>query len=393
MSEVNPKITKEFRNIEVNFTNLDELDEASIVIVEPEEVKVNVKVAGRRSDIIKLTEDDIIAKTDLSGYTEGNKKVPIDVSIDSNKVELVDYEPKVVVFKFESMTTKEIPIQVKTTGKLDSGYVMGDYKIKPKNVVIKGPRSQVNSISEALAIVDISGETGDINLTAPIKLIDQNGNEVKGIEKKPKSINIYIPVYRVKSVPIELQTTGSLPAEYKTTNISVVPRTIEIKGKGDIVEKVNAIKTLPVDLNRLIQNKSVPVELEIPEGVELVNPNKKVFVTLDTLDGDTSTETEQSHQEEFVTKNLDYSFNEIRVNNLEPELIIGNKDSISNISITIQGNENRIAEIAKNDFNPEIDLTGLTEGAHDVEINVKDVSGIEVIDIKPPNLKIILEKQ
>ena len=74
MSEVNPKITKEFRNIDVNFTNLDALDEASIVLVEPEELKINVKVTGRRSDVIKLTEDDIIAKTDLSGYTEGNKK-------------------------------------------------------------------------------------------------------------------------------------------------------------------------------------------------------------------------------------------------------------------------------------------------------------------------------
>ena len=41
-------------------------------------------------------------------------------------------------------------------------------------VLIKGP-SQINSVSETLAVVDISGRTKDINLNTTLKLIDKIG--------------------------------------------------------------------------------------------------------------------------------------------------------------------------------------------------------------------------
>src|SRR5699024_8179897 len=218
-SEVNPEITKEFRNIDVIFTNVDNLENAGIVALNPEEATVNVKLAGRRSDMVKISEDDITAKIDLEGYSEGTKKVPVDVEINSSRVRLVDYDPKVIPFEFDDISRKEEMVAIKTEGKLESGYVMGDIEVKSSSVFLKGPKTLMDSISEIVAIADIAGRTTDINLNLPIKILDENGKEIKGIDKNPTKVQVYIPVYKIKTVPVEIQTEGQLPDDYNISNM------------------------------------------------------------------------------------------------------------------------------------------------------------------------------
>ncbi len=387
MSEVNPEITKEFRNIDVVFTNVEALESTGVVPVDPEEVEVNVKVAGRRSDVLKFSEDDIVAKIDLSGYVEGTRKVPVDVQIASTRVRLVDYDPKVVSFKFDGISKKEKSITVRTSGKLEQGYVMGDIETKTDSVFLKGPKKLMNSIHEVVAIVDVSGRTTDINGTIPIKLLDKDGNEIENIEKNPADINVHIPVYKIRTVPIELQTEGPMPDDYVISNMRVIPRNIEIKGKKGVVNKIKFIKTAPVNINYLIANRTVPVELTLPEGVELVNPNETVSVTLD------AERTENQSEEKLKTISYDYDFDEIVMNNLESDLSVDRDESTSIVSIKVKGLESNVKTLSKNDFIPEINLQGLSEGTYDVKINIKKVNGIEIINITPQTFKITLKKE
>ncbi|HHV39164.1 MAG TPA: hypothetical protein GXX70_06720, partial [Tepidimicrobium sp.] len=50
MSEENPSITEEFKNIEVTLTNVATLERQNLVVLEPSEPTVNVKVSGKRND-------------------------------------------------------------------------------------------------------------------------------------------------------------------------------------------------------------------------------------------------------------------------------------------------------------------------------------------------------
>ncbi len=38
---------------------------------------------------------------------------------------------------------------------------------------------------------------------------------------------------------------------------------------------INSIKTKPIDINELIDNKNVILDLEIPENIGLTNPSQK----------------------------------------------------------------------------------------------------------------------
>ena len=375
MNKENPQITKEYRNVNVVYSNMDELDRSNIVVMEPKEVTVNVKVSGRRSDILSIDDKDITAKLDLSGYSEGSKKVPIYVDTPS-KVEIVDYTPKEVLFKFDSIISKEKPVVLKTEGKLKNGYILGTEEIKPQSVFIKGPRSWVNSVSEAIAIVDLTDRKSNINLTVPIKLIDDEGKDVRGLEKDPNVVDVSIPVYKTKLVSIDADTNVETLDGYETSSLTISPNSIEIKGYENIINGVSSIKTEPIDANLLLTNKSVEAKLILPEGIELVNPDKKVVVTLDI--------------DRTISKTFEYSIDEIGKQGLENGLKLESGNSDQTITISVNGAESIVNNISKEDIHPYINLYGLDEGVHDVKIDANIINGVNILNINPSTLKITL---
>ena len=372
------RITKEYRNINVVYSQTEQLKKSGIVVTSPEEIKVNVKIAGRRNDILAITDKDITAKVDLSGYSAGKKRVSIDVDVPS-KVELVDYSPKEVLFDFDNIVNRERPVTVETTGKVASGYILADKEIRPQSVFIKGPKTLVNRVSEVIAYVDVSESTKDLNVTVPIKLVDVDGKEVNGLEKEPNVVDVFIPVKRVKTVPIEIQTEGSVPQGYEMGNIKVFPSTVKIMGDEDELAAVKSIKTEVVNISTFLEKESVELKLIIPEGIELAEPSIKPSADIDI--------------HKIIEKTMEYNLDEISVNNLGGGLSIDNNATApSHIAVTVKGSDKIIEPLTKEDLPLFIDLDGLGEGAHTVPVKVNEINGVEIVNINPSEIQIHLKQ-
>lgn len=177
MSEVDPRISENF-NVEVRFLNESSLERQGLVVLEPENATVRVRVSGRRSEIIKIKESDILAQVDLSGYSEGKVKVPVYVQAPGS-VTIDDYSPREILITFDRIITREMPVTVETTGQVPEGVVLGTPEVKPQYVAIEGPRTWLNSVWKVIATVDVSQSTNDINVTRPIRIVDDEGNEVR----------------------------------------------------------------------------------------------------------------------------------------------------------------------------------------------------------------------
>jgi YbbR domain-containing protein len=378
MNDVNPRITKEYRNINVVYSQTEQLKKSGIVVTSPEEIKVNVKIAGRRNDILAITDKDITAKVDLSGYSAGEKRVSIDVDVPS-KVELVDYSPKEVLFDFDNIVNRERPVTVETTGKVASGYILADKEIRPQSVFIKGPKTLVNRVSEVIAYVDVSESTKDLNVTVPIKLVDVDGKEVNGLEKEPNVVDVFIPVKRVKTVPIEIQTEGNIPQGYEMGDIKISPSTVKIMGDEDELAAVKSIKTEVVNISTFLEKESVELKLIIPEGIELAEPSIKPSADIDI--------------HKIIEKTMEYNLDEISVNNLGGGLSIDNNATTpSHIAVTVKGSDKIIEPLTKEDLPLFIDLDGLGEGAHTVPVKVNEINGVEIVNINPSEIQIHLKQ-
>lgn len=378
MNEVNPKMEPEFKNIEVTYLNQAELERSGLFLMSPQSLTVNVKLSGKRNDIKNIDEKDIIAEVDLSGYSEGTKRVSINLKV-PNKVDIVDYSPKEVAFKFEGIISKEKPVNLKIVGELETGYSLGKGEIKPQSVFVKGPKSWVNSVNEVIVFVDVTGKTSDIKGDFPIKLVDVDGKDVLGVEKDPNIVEVSLPIYKIKSVPIEVETIGELPDDYEISNFKVTPKVVEIKGYEDIISGISSIKTVPIDINELLSNRSIETDLVLPEGVEMVKPNLKAKVELNL--------------ERITTKSIELNFSDMTVKGLEEGLSIEDRDSIGTILVNLKGQERKLNNITNTSLSPEIDLSGLNEGTHEVNVTVSDIEGVTVESIVPSNITIVLKKQ
>lgn len=365
----NPDKTTLFRNISVEYTNIGALEKNRLVIMEPKEFTVSVEVTGTTKDMMDFPKESIKAWVDLSGYKEGQVKVPIFTSLDqmSSKYSISKINPKEILFTFDEIITKDKPVTIRTVGSLDDNYVLGDISTKSKQILLRGPRSYVNEVAEIIAVIDLTGrqETDKLK-SVPLRLLDDKGNDVVGVTNEPNLIDIDIPVFRTLTLPIELQT--EIPENYEISQVTIKPNRITLKGDKNIVN-LTSIPTKPVDIDILMDDIDVAVELDLPSNVTLLNPNEKVTIRL--------------HIVEAFTKTFKYKLEELDIRSLDPNLIIDKDSFTEEIEITLKGSKDIIDNLTKEDLVLYLNLNLYQAGTHRVYIGVDTELDITVKETLP----------
>lgn len=389
MSEENPEQKREYKNINVEFTNTETLEKNELVVMNPKDANVNVTIEGQKSDFAKFSFEEISeginATVDFSGYNEGKAKVLIDVSLKQlGNLKIKDFEPREILFTFDRIITKDKAVTIKTSGDLAAGYVLGDIETNTPTVLLNGPRTWVNEVAEVLADVNLDGRKEDINVSIPVKMIDDKGNNVRGVTNQPGVVDVTIPVYKTNKIPIEIETTNELPDNYESTEIEINPTSVTLIGK-ESVSNLKFIQTKPIDINRFIDNKTIEVKLELPEGVRLANSKEKITVTLNV--------------EETVEKTFEYELSEIDFKDLNEELELDEaqedeEQEVVNVEIKVKGSKDDIEALNKEDLELYLDLSSASKGENEIYISFNAPTGVTVEEIKPqPILLKIIDKE
>ena len=378
MDKVNPEISREYRNVSVSLSNMSALDRQGLVVMDPQDVRVNIKVTGKKSDMDKFTTANITAQVDLSGYSEGKVKIPVTVGLidQFTGVRVLNHEPREILFTLDKLITKEVPLTIQTTGSLPDNYILGDITSKSQSLLLKGPRTWVNEVDKVIAIVDLSNRTAPDTVTVATIIVDDAGNEVRGVNKEPNVVDITIPVYRTISLPIELQTENELPENFSITDIAITPSRVTVKGDNSIVN-LQKINTKVININTLLDKAALEVELDLPEGVELVTPLEKVTIIYTV--------------EETISKEYTLSVSELNVLNLDETLKINEEVLGGLVKISLKGLKSVLDVIENDDLDISIDLIDLTQGEHDVELIIDEIQGVTVESVDPQLLSINLD--
>ncbi len=371
MSDTNPIIEKPVRNVAVTYANTAALDRQGLVIMGPEEVKINVRVSGQKADMDKFLTSNIFAQVDLSGYSEGQVKVPVTVGIldQTSGISVLSYEPKEVLFTFDRIITKEIPISITTSGELPEGYVMGDILARPQSILLRGPRTWINEVDSAVALVDITGKKEITNLSVPIKAVTDSGEEVRGVEKEPGIIDMTLPVFKTALVPVQLTTVNELPEGLSLTEITISPEVVMIKG-DESVDLLERIETMPIDVNGLLDKTSVEVQLNLPGGISMLDPSEKLIVSYKV--------------EETVEITSQFTLEQVRIINIPEGLTLGEIEDELVYTVVLKGYKSLVEDLDfVTAFRPSIDLQDLEAGSHEVELSFLPNPDITVESVVP----------
>ncbi len=260
-----------------------------------------------------------------------------------------------------------------------------------------------NSIDQATIDVVVEGNSNTLNtmtvedITITADLFDRN----KGENSIPIAVQVPEGV-RVQSLSqdniivniednitieeeIELNIIGELPTTYKLKTTILDPSKIEISGAESLVEKVDrvVVEVNAEDITSTSVKVTGAVKAYNSEGIEIQGLKLSSSIINATLEF-----TVEEIEDELETTSIQYSSEDISVNNLNEEL--NASISAGNISVKVTGSKEAINDLKKGDILLSVNLDGLSEGTYSVKINSTTNKAYSKIEVSPLNIEVTL---
>lgn len=372
MNEQNPQVTYVIRDVPVKLQNLDEtkfaLKDNSI------EYKVNVRVRGRRSLVANLKPSDIHAQVNLRGRMEGDNLIRVDVSTPPN-VELIDVSPREIMVTLEAIIEEQLPVSVDIIGVPAPGFAVDRPTSKPQAVVVKGPRSLVNAVKKVSASIDVTDTNSTIVSTLPVRVLDAQNKEQKGVTFRPEVVEVTVPIVPVSNVQVLPNIRGNPPEGYIIRDVRIDPPTVVVTGGHEILDGLQSLGTESINVEGATSTVSTDVKLILPKGVSLFDEDiETVRVTVEI--------------ERLATTTLNVDSEEIQILNLSTGLQA--EVEKREILLTVSGPESIIDKVNKNMLRLNIDVANLAEGVYIIDIRGDISRPYRVINIEPTSITVTL---
>jgi len=374
MNEQNPQVTYVIRDVPVKLQNLDESKFA--LKDDSAEYKVNVKVRGRRSLVANLKPSDIEAQVNLRGRMEGDNLVRVDVITPSN-IELVDVSPREIMVTLDEIIEEQMPVSIDVIGVPAAGYSVDKTTSKPQAVVVKGPRSMINAVKKVSASIDVTDKTSTVVSTLPVRVLDAQNKEQKGITFRPDVVEVTVSIVPVSNVQILPNISGNPPDGYIIRDVRIDPPKVVVTGDRDVLSSLQSISTEPINVDGATSTVSSDVKLIIPKGITIFDENiQTARVTVEI--------------ERLTTTNFNVSSDQIQILNapLELEATLEHRE----VLLTVSGPESIIDKVNKDMIKLNVDAADLTEGEHLVEIRADITRPYRIVKVEPANITVTLRK-
>lgn len=351
--------------------NLEALTSRGLTIGNVEELKntkITVKVKAQRTALDRLNQnpDWISASVDLSelAYAVNGDAVALPVNVTvlgGNSYGITSKSPAVVEARVETLTTKEMPVQVEIIGDLESGIYLSQPALSSETVKISGPSSLVNRVARVKAEINAEDLQATPQIRARLTCYDGNGNVVKGVSTNVLEVTVSYALHDVKQVPIQIDITGTPASGYQVGEISCTPKYAEVTGSPEDLEKLLFLQLSSIDVSGRTTSATRTFTLTdyLPEGVSLKEGSANSVQVVVTV--------EAQHGKQFTLDSSTLS-------------LIGEEDgktyTLGTAHVTISGDSNALNALQPTDLAGTVHVNGLTEGTHRVLIHLDLPSGL-----------------
>ena len=349
---------------------------------------VTFSVTGQRSELDKLDDTDFSAVADMNRLivdSKGKKaSVPIEISTKRTYSSLsINNKNKYMELSLEDLMSRRFMIAADTSGKVASGYALGEVSVTNPNVLnVSGPASIVKKVDKVVATIDVDGMSSNLTDNVIPVLYDADGSEVDTtrLTLSNTTVTISAKILSMKEVPLVFSTTGTPYGEYKVVEISSSPDTVKLKGASTVLNPLVSLEIPGSVINVSGARSDVKTTIDIteylPDGVELVDAsNATITVTV--------------RIEAYASKTYQLPSNQIKINGLLDGLLLEFDDN--KIPVEISGLKDDLESLSVDDLVASIDVSGLTAGEHQVELELK--LDEEHYAYQPINVSIVLTQE
>jgi YbbR domain-containing protein len=349
-----------------------------VVIGDISPVRVRIEVAENVWDSLRV--EDFRATADLLGFREGTHEVPVEVEALTGRggLRITQVDPDTVKVIVRPLFSRSVPVVVEISGDPASGHEMGEPEFQPESVIVSGPEGLVALVQDAVAQVDVTGRTSDVDRSFRLRASDGRGQGVEGVVLDPNIVNVRVPIRQVEVRRLLLVSPAlkGSPAEgYNVAGVAVEPPLVTAFGSIQALSDLSSVGTAEVDIDGATADVVRTVALDLPSGVTVVGGGDvQVTVSISPAVGQATFQ---------VT---------LTVENLDAGLGIANAP-LPALALTLSGELPTLQSLQSDDITAVLDLGGLDAGSHTVEPKVELPSGLTVVSQSPTDVTVELEQQ
>lgn len=363
--------------------NVDVIYNEEAYVIEGLPETVDITLIGSKTDLYIAKQSSSQKVTvDLSGLKPGTHKVNITYSQNAGNIEyMVNPSVATVIISPKVSETRTLSVDLINKDKLDPTLTIKNINYDTDKVVIKGSEKTIEKVAIVKALVNINDiitqEVGTTSIKdVPLVAYDEVGNVVD-VEIVPQKIDVELEITSPsKELPIKIIPKGEVSFGQAISSMSSSETKVTVYGDEKVLSNLTYIP-VEIDVTGLKENKEYKVELNKPVGVNSLSINN---LTINVSLGEISSK--DINDVGITPKNLGENYKAQSVD-----------ESGAKVTVNVKGVKNVIDQIKSTDINAYIDLSGLTEGEHEVDVLVEGNDSRVTYTSKTKKVKIKITKK
>ena len=264
VTTVTPEDSQWIRNIPVTFANEDGLfSDRNLTLTQGRNATVDLKVYGKRQDLLKLSNSNITITADLAdvlgpGEWQLRYTVVMPEIVSDNDISIEARSTYEVDVQVDLLSVKEIPVQAVFQGSVADGYVQDPIELEYDTLEISGPQDQVSQVDHAQVVLERTNLSKTVSDSLTYTLMDADGKEISSdeIHCSVDKIGVMMTVSLVKELPLTVQFIDGGGATEEHVVSFIEPSTITVKGAAEDLEGINSLNIGNIDLSTVPTNKA-----------------------------------------------------------------------------------------------------------------------------------------
>lgn len=363
-----PTTSRTFYDIPVQILNENVITSANQVYEIEDGDTVRVTVKGKRSFVETLTEEDFTATADLSELSKVNAvSIVVKLNKESPSSVEVDWNNAVLKVNLEKRVTRKFKVEVAYEGELSENYVLGEMVAKPNIVEVSCGQSKFKKIDHVGVMVSLNGQSEDFESEYSPILYDADGDALDdaNVTFSNNIIRVSTKILETKEIPVYVTTAGTPASGYRLVQTDYKPESVRVSGSKEALSKEVSIKIpIRIDGEKKDVEKEIVLTDYLPPGLSLVGSAETVSVRCDI--------------EKDGQRVLALTPSDIAVKNLPQNYTMDFEMEAEKYSVQLIGEDAVLADVNVADLGAYVDLTGLSDGSHTLELKYSLPMGVRI---------------
>lgn len=267
---LNPVRSKSIDDVPITLEGYTDLLSRNLILVNSDLGLADVEVNATITNHADLDNSRVNCRASLGTISAaGTYRLPLSVTVQSNLGTVASVNPRTVTVEVENLVVKTVPVKLELTGTLPEGYeVIGESYAS--TITIEGAARYIEPTVRAVATVDLTGRTENVEESVDVVFYDKNDQEVTVVTRTQNAPNVTVRLSLSAYKRVSIQQAVSLADDtYFTLTSEVSPATVMIYGTSEVLSSIESVSTQSLVLPAEVGVVSRELSLDLPDGVSL----------------------------------------------------------------------------------------------------------------------------